>query len=155
VANPYGSYVSAPQPVYPEVAASHLDGASYSGGYPSQQPADGSWYGGPGNGGPANGGAATGYLPTDYPAGDHAPGGYAANGYGGGMAAGADYAAADYQNGPYQNPGHQPAPAGPGGYGQQQGQFAGQYDQRGYGTPDLSYAQDPYPGYPGYGTGSR
>jgi hypothetical protein len=148
VANPYGSYVSAPQPVYPDVAASHIDGASYSGGYPSRPQADGSWYGGP-----VNGDAATGYLPTDYPAADHAPG-YAANGYGGGMAASSDYAA-DYQNGPYQNPDYQPAPAAPGGYGQQQGQFAGQYDQRGYGTPDLSYAQDPYQGYPGYGTGSR
>ena len=32
-ANPYGSYVSAPQPGYPEPASTHLDSAAYGTGY--------------------------------------------------------------------------------------------------------------------------
>jgi hypothetical protein len=48
-------------------------------------------------------------------------------------------------------PGGPPAPAG--GYGP--GQLAGQYDQRGYGAPELPYGQDGYQGYPGYGGGGR
>jgi len=164
VANPYGSYVSAPQPVYQDLGQSHPDAAGYGSGYPSGQQADGSWYAG----------AATGYLPAGYAGGDYASGdhggngnGYAANGYaansngnpgnGNGYAAndgagGTGYAAVDYPNVGYQ--GYQPSPVAPGGYGPQ-GQYAAQYDQGGYNAPDVAYGQDGYQGYPGYGTGTR
>jgi hypothetical protein len=153
VANPYGSYVSAPQPVYQDLGQSHPDAASYGPGYPSTQQADGSWYAG----------AATGYLPpgyasSEYPSGDRNGNG---NGYadnGSNSAGGHGYAAVDYPNDGYQ--GYQPspvapvAPVAPGGYGPQ-GQYAPQYDQRGYSAPDVAYGQDGYQGYPGYGTGTR
>jgi hypothetical protein len=137
VANPYGSYVSAPQPVHRDVA-SQRDTASYASGYATGPQSDGSgWYRG----------AADGYLPADYAANGqhgngqhgnhHAANGHAANGNG--------YAAIDYQNAAYQN-----GSAAQNGYGPQ-GQLPGQYDQRGYSTPDL----DGYQGYPGYGAGGR
>jgi hypothetical protein len=148
LANPYGSYVSAPQPTYQDVAPSHLD--PYGASYPIGQHAGNGWYSGM-NGGPADpapGQAATGYLP---------PAGYNGNGNGAGQDNGGrgqdnGYPAADYQG--YQGAAYYGGQAGPGGYGPQ-GPLAGQYDQRGYGTSDLTYGQDGYPGYPGYGTSGR
>jgi hypothetical protein len=159
VANPYGSYVSTPQPGYQEAGTSHLDAAAYGSGYAAGQQAvaGANWYSSPpdgsqavsgylpapgsGNGiganGHSNGAAglsASGYDPSGYGAANH-------NGH-----SGADYGVR------YQTPAHQggqPAPTG--GYGP--GYPAGPYDQRGYGTPDLSYGQDGYQGYPGYGGG--
>ncbi len=154
VANPYGSYVSAPQPVYQDVAASHPDSSFYGGGYANGQQANGQYA----NGGQhANGqqadsswysGAASGYLPADYGRDDHAGDGDNGDGYNGN-----GYPAVDYQNAGYQGAAYQ-APAGPGGYGPQ-GQLAGQYDPRGYSAPDLAYGQDGYQGYPNYGAGGR
>jgi hypothetical protein len=150
VANPYGSYVSASQPAYQDVAASHQDVPTYGGGYLSGQRADGSWYGS----------AASGYLPTPgYAAGDHAGNGNGGNGYDArdqhhAPPAGNGYGAVDYQNLTYQGVDYQPAPAVPGSYAPQN-QQAGQYDQLGYGVPDLAYGQDGYQGYPGYGAGGR
>jgi hypothetical protein len=151
VANPYGSYVSAPQPVYQTPAQSQPDAASYGSGYPSSQPADGSWYGA----------APTGYLPPGYTGGDYSSEGYVGgdhNGNGNGYAdsgtngAGGNGYAVDYPNAGYQ--GYQPSPVAPGGYGPQ-GQYPAQYDQGGYSAPDAAYGQDGYQGYPGYGTGTR
>ena len=152
VANPYGSYVSAPQPVYQDLGQSHPDAASYGSSYPSSQQADGNWHAG----------AATGYLPPGYTGGDYASGDHGGNGYSNGHAAngyaandgagGNGYAAVDYPNVGYQ--GYQPSPVAPGGYGPQ-GQYAAQYDQAGYSAPDVAYGQDGYQGYPGYGTGTR
>jgi len=165
VANPYGSYVSASPPAYQDVAASHQNVPTYGGGYISGQRADGSWYGS----------AASGYLPTPgYAAGDHAGNGHAGNGHAGNghagnghsgngydvrdqrhaPSAGNGYGAVDYQNLTYEGVDYQPAPGVPGGYAPQN-QQAGQYDQLGYGVPDLAYGQDGYQGYPGYGAGGR
>jgi hypothetical protein len=149
VANPYGSYVSAPLPAYQDLGQTQPEAASYGSGYPSTQQADGSWY-------PA---AATGYLPSGYTDGDYTSNEYnradGGNGYadnGGNPAVGHGYAAVDYPNAGYQ--GYQPSPVAPGAYGPQ-GQYAPQYDQRGYSAPDAAYGQDGYQGYPGYGTGTR
>jgi hypothetical protein len=173
VANPYGSYVSAPQPpqpAYQDVAASHPDAASYGGGYTNGQQADGSWYGGAANGylpspGYAEGDpAVSGYTGGDpavsgYTGGDPAVSGYPANGYNGAVAAGHGYGAVDYQDVSYQDvsyqgAGYQAAPPAPNGYGPQ-GHFAGQFDQRGYSASDPAYGQDGYQGYPGYGASGR
>jgi len=157
VANPYGSYVSAPQPAYQDAAAARQDVPSYGGGYSNGQQADGSWYGSD----------ASGYVPTPgYTGGDQAPNGngyngngYNGNGYGyngndqnGALPGASDYGPVDYQNLTYQSADYQPAPPVPGGYGQQNHY---QYEQRGYGVPDLAYGQDGYQGYTGYGTGGR
>jgi hypothetical protein len=143
VANPYGSYVSAPQPTYQDVAPSHLEAGSYGSGYATGQQDDGNWYGGP----------TTGYLPAGYANGDYANGDQASyNGNGHSGSNGNGYAGSEYPNASYE--GHQASPVAPNGYGPQ-GQYAPQYDQRGYGTPDLAYGPDGYQGYPGYGTGGR
>ncbi len=53
----------------------------------------------------------------------------------------------------YENPTYQGGHAAqPGGHGP--GYLAGQYDQRGYGAPEL-YGQDGYQGYTGYGGSGR
>ena len=127
-ANPYGSYVSAPQPSYPEPASAHLDAAAYGTGYAAGQQAvaAANWYGS------TDASQATGYLPG--------PGNGAANGH-----SPTDYGVS-YQPPVYQ--GGQPAlPAG--GYGQPG--HVGPYDQRGYHVPDTTYGQDGYEAYPGYG----
>jgi hypothetical protein len=155
VANPYGSYVSAPQPGYQGGAAAHQDVPSYGGGY--GQPADGSWHGA----------AASGYLPAaGYPTGSYVTNGngHNGNGHNGNRYAGGDQQAAvsggngyngiDYQNLTYQGNDYPPGPPIPGGYAPQD-QHAGQHDQRGYGAPDLVSGQDGYQGYPGYGPGGR
>ncbi len=134
VANPYGSYVS-PQPVYRDVAP-HQDAASY-GGYPTGPQSDGS---------SRYHGAADGYLPAGYPANGQHGNGHAANGNG---ANGNGYADVDYQNAAFQN-----GSAAQNAYGPQ-GHLPGQYDQRGYSTPDPGPVQDGYQGYPGYGAGGR
>ena len=163
VANPYGSYVSAPQPVYQDVAPVPPDVAGYGNGYHGNWQADGTWYAGaPGNGvpnhGPASHGAgnvdaASGYLPApEYNGIDHGGNGYAPVGYDGVDYHGVPYQGAGYQGAAYQ-PG--PGPAGaPGSYAPQ-GNFAGQYDQRGYGPADVAYGQDGYQAHPGYGPGGR
>jgi hypothetical protein len=141
VANPYGSYVSASQPSYQDVAASRRDVPAYGGGYANGQHADAAGYSG----------AATGYLPANghLPTNGHNGNGYAARDHD--VADG--YGAVDYQNLTYQDVDYQPAPPVTDGYAPQN-QHAGQYD-RGYGAPDLAYGQDGYQGYPGYGPGSR
>jgi hypothetical protein len=133
-ANPYGSFVSAPQPSYPEPASSHLDAAAYGTGYAAGQQAvaAANWYGGSTDGG-------DGYLP--------APGN--GNGAGNGHAS-ADYGLG-YQTSAYQGGGQPALPAG--GYGQPG--HPGPYDQRGYHRPDAAYGQDGYEAYPGYGGAAR
>ena len=154
VANPYGSYVSAPQPTYQEVAASPLDAPS--GNYPAGQVPGNGWYSGmngPVNGGPADPalGQAAGYLPAPGYNG-HAQDNSGRSQDNGGRGQANGNSAADHQG--YQGAAYYNGQAGPGGYGPQ-GHVAGPYDQRGYGAPDLTYGQDGYPGYPGYGTGGR
>jgi hypothetical protein len=130
VANPYGSYVSTPQPPY-------------------GQPADGAWYGA----------AATGYLPADgYSPGRHNGNGHDGNGHNGSPARDqhdgqGGYGTFDYQNLTYQDADYQQAQS-MAGYGQPN-QPSGQFDERGYGMPDLAYGQDGYQGHSGYGTGRR
>jgi hypothetical protein len=155
VANPYGSYVSAPQPGYQDMAAAHQEVPSYGTGY-GQQP-DGGWHGN----------SASGYLPAaGYTAGDYLTKGHPGNGgngsNGSGYAIGGQqdaapggngYGPVDYQSVTYQGVDYQPAPPVPGGY-PPPNQHPGQYDQRGYST-DLAYGQDGYQGYPGYGAGGR
>ena len=135
-ANPYGSYVSAPQPSYPEPASAPRDAAAYGTGYAAGQQAvaAANWYGGS----PDGGQATNGYLPAP----------------GGGNGAGNGYSPADYGVG-YQTPGYQGGqPALPaGGYGQPG--HPGPYDQRGYQRPDAAYGQDGYEAYPGYGGAAR
>jgi hypothetical protein len=129
-ANPYGSYVSAPQPSYPEQANAHLDAAAYGTGYAAGQQAvaAANWYGS------TDANQANGYLP------------------GTGNGAGNGHAPADYGNGYPGYQGGQPAlPAG--GYGQPG--HPGPYDQRGYHRPDTAYGQDGYEAYPGYGGAAR
>jgi hypothetical protein len=53
----------------------------------------------------------------------------------------------------YENPTYQGGHAAQAG-GNGPGYLAGQYDQRGYGAPEL-YGQDGYQGYPGYGGSGR
>ncbi len=141
VANPYGSYVSAPQPPYQDVAAAHPDPASYGNGYTGGWQADGTWYAGAASGDAGHGDAATGYLPA--PA------------YNGTDQVGNGYAPVDYNTVSYQGAAYQAGPAatGPAGNYVPQGNFAGQYDQRSYGSPDLGYGQDGYQAHPGYGQG--
>jgi hypothetical protein len=64
------------------------------------------------------------------------------------------YGTADYQNLAYQGVDYQQTPSATGGYAPQN-QNAGQFDEHGYGVPDLAYGPDGYRGYPGYGPGSR
>lgn len=85
VANPYGSYVSAPQPGYGDVAASPLDAGSYGGDYPAGQLADGSWYG-PGGASASGNGYAADYQSVSYPSsayqgGQAGPGGHGPQGH--------------------------------------------------------------------------
>jgi hypothetical protein len=142
VANPYGSYVGAPS--RPEVPA-------YSGAHGNGEQADASWYSG----------GATGYLPANgFGAGDH--NGYNSNGHNGnGHAYPArdprdsqgSYGAFDYQNLSYADVDYQQVPEAD-GY-PQLNPHPGQFNERGYGEPDLAYGQDGYQGYPGYGPGGR
>jgi hypothetical protein len=146
VANPYGSYVSAPQPTYQDVAAAQPDAVAYGNGYSGSWQADGSWYAGAGHGaasnGAGNGDAATGYLPAPaYNGTDHLGNGYPPADYG------VTYQGAAYQAGPA-------ATGAPGSYAPL-GNFGPQYDQRGYGSPDLPYGPDGYQAHPGYGPGGR
>jgi hypothetical protein len=135
VANPYGSYVSTPQPTY-------------------GQQADGAWYGA----------SATGYLPADgYSPGRHNSNGngHNGNGHNGNGHNGypardqhdglGGYGTFDYQNLTYQDADYQQAQAG---YAQPN-QPSGSFDERGYGMPDLAYGQDEYQGHSGYGPGRR
>jgi len=64
------------------------------------------------------------------------------------------YGTTDYQNLAYQGVDYQQTPSATGGYAPQN-HNAGQFDERGYGVPDLAYGPDGYRGYPGYGPGSR
>ena len=138
VANPYGSYVSAP-PAYQDVAAVQPDAAVYGNGYNGSWQADGTWYTGAGNTSHGNGDAATGYLPAPaYNGTDHADNGYPPVDYG------VTYQGAAYQAGP----------GAPGSY-VPQSNVGPQYDQRGYGSPDLPYGPDGYQAHPGYGPGGR
>lgn len=145
VANPYGSYVSAPQPAYQDVAAAQPDAAAYGHGYSGNWQADGSWCAGAGSNGSGtgNGDAASGYLPAPaYNGSDHAGNGYPP----------VDYNSVTYQGAAYQAG---PATAGAPGSYVPQGNIGGQYDQRGYGSPDLAYGQDGYQAHPGYGPGGH
>jgi hypothetical protein len=127
-ANPYGSYVSAAPPTYPEPASAHLDAAAYGSGYAAGQQAAAAtnWYGGS----TETGQAIDGYLPAPVNGNGYSPADY-----------GISYQAPVYQGG------GQVAPSG--GYGQPGP--AGPYDQGGYRGPDAGYGQDGYEAYPGYG----
>ncbi len=146
VANPYGSYVTAPHPTYPEAVAAHPDNLGYN-GYGIGQPA-------------AYGSPANGYLPAPGHNGGLSNGnGGALNGLGhangnGHNGNGHNGYAGDYQTSAYQAPVYPAGQAIQPGYGQQ-GHVNGQYDPRDYGPSDVPYGQDGYQGYPGYGGGSR
>jgi hypothetical protein len=129
VANPYGSFVNAPRPGYSDAGTPPLDAAAYGSGYAAgrQAVAGTNWYAST----PDGGQAVNGYLPSP------------------GSPNGTSYETPLYQGGSSAQPGGY----GPGGYGP--GQIAGQHDQRGYGVPELTYGQDGYQGYPGYGNGGR
>jgi hypothetical protein len=150
VANPYGSYVSASQPTYQEVPQSRPAPPGYGAGIGNGQQPDGTWYSGP----------VTGYLPSHgYGAGGHngngnGNGSNGSNGHGYQQDAQGGYGAGGYQDSTYQGAEYQPAPSMASGYAQQN-QGVGQFDERGYGVPDLPYDQDGYQAYPGYGPGSR
>jgi hypothetical protein len=172
-ANPYGSYVSQPQPAYSEAArpqagypppeppqtpAPSLAAAAYS-GYPAgQQASSVGWYASPAvaAGGPQAAAAPLGqpndgYLPaagiggTGLNGGSHVLNGSPARGYAG----------IDYSSIRYDDPVYPEAQGALPGYGSA-GRPTAQYDQQGYGTPDPSSGQDGYGAYPGgYGTGGR
>jgi hypothetical protein len=126
--------VSAPQPAYQNGGPSRPEVPPPTAPYASGDQPDGSRYG-----------AAAGYLPANgyngngnaYPGRDHLDG---QSGYG----------AYDHQNLSYQDVDYQPVQPMAGGYPQ-----SGQYNERGYGEPDVAYVQDGYQGYPGYGPGGR
>jgi hypothetical protein len=161
-ANPYGSYVSAPQPGYQDVAPARHDVPAYGGHANGQQP-DAAW----------NGGPASGYLPADYnghgnaqPGGGYGGNGHNGNGHNGnghngnghgyngtGYVTRDQYGPIDYENLTYQDD-YQSAPPAPGGY-PPSNQYASQLDERGYGTPEVAYGQDVHQPYPGYGSGRR
>ncbi|HEY7325892.1 MAG TPA: hypothetical protein VH520_13805 [Streptosporangiaceae bacterium] len=150
-ANPYGSYVSQPQPAYSEAAAAHS-------GYPaSQQASSAGWYaaqavatGGQHAAVQPLGQPADGYLPsagiggTGMNGGSHAVNGSAARGYAG----------IDYSSIRYDDPVYPDTQGYPPGYGSA-GRPTAQHDQQGYGTLDPSSGQDGYEAYRGYGTGGR
>jgi len=150
-ANPYGSFVSAAEPSYPQAAPSHLDGPGYHSGYAAGQQAvaAGGWYN---NLAPDAGQTANGYLPAPAPGlngtGTNGANSTGTNGTGGRHG----YPPIDYSNLTYSDSvypdlpsaGHQQALAG---YG-----HATPGEQRGY-PADAVYGQDGYPGYPGYGNG--
>jgi hypothetical protein len=143
-ANPYGSYVSASQPSYPDVAASHRDTAAYGSGYAAGQQAAAAvnWYSDA-----TDQGQATGYLPAPGHSNGALPAG---GGQGYGVPGQNGYSPADYGAG-YPAPGYQNGQhSAPAGYSQP-GYPGGQYDQRGYPGPGAGYGQDGYDGYPGYG----
>jgi hypothetical protein len=160
-ANPYGSYVSQPQPAhsdsgaqngyssagYPEAPAPSLAAAAYSGHAAGQQSAAAGWYAGA----PVAATSAQptdGYLPADGLGGNGRRGGsHARNG-----SQTRGYAGIDYTSLRYDDPVYPDEPAALPGYGAS-GQHAAQPDQRGYAGPDSG--QDGYPAYPGYGTGVR
>jgi hypothetical protein len=168
VANPYGSYVSAPVPAYQEPSA-QLGNGGYDGYGPGQQGSGVNGYGNPTNGylpasGPGSNGSSynghTGYNGTGYNGTGYNGTGYNGTGYNGSSyngysdnGYGDNGYPADYQPAVYPAPtypaGQAPQPA----YGQQ-GHVNGQYDPRVYGPPDLGYGQDGYQGYPGYGGGN-
>ena len=148
-ANPYGSFVSAPQPAYQDAAPSRSVPPAYGETYGNGQQPDGSWR-------PA---ANVGYLPANgYSTGSHNGNGHNGNGPGypardqhdvqGG------YGAFDYQNLSYQDVDYQQAQPAADGYAQRP-ERAGQFDERSYGVPDLAYGQDGYQSYPGYGSRGR
>jgi hypothetical protein len=140
-ANPYGSYVSTPQPAYSEPTAARRDSAAYGSGYAAgqQAAAAANWYASA-----TDQGQATGYLAAP----GHENGALGAGGGSGYSVPGQNgYLPADYGNG-YQAqvyPGGQHSPAA--GYGQP----GAPYDQRGYPGPEAGYGQDAYEGYSGYG----
>ena len=149
-AQPYSPYPAAPDrspslpngyPVQP--AAASAAGSSYSAS-PVANPY-GSYVDAPGHSGAA--------TPAPAPA-PH----FDAAAYGSGYAAGQQAVAgvnwyASTPDLPYENPTYQGGHAAQAG-GQGPGYLAGQYDQRGYGAPEL-YGQDGYQGYTGYGGSGR
>jgi len=140
-ANPYGSYVSASQPAYQDVAPSLPEAPAYGGSYGNGVQPDGSWYGG----------ANPGYPPTNGNGHNGNGQGYPARGQ---HQLQSSYGAIDYQTPPYQDQEYGSAPSAAGGNAAQHPP-AGQFDERGYGVPDLAYGQDGYQAYPGYGPRSR
>jgi hypothetical protein len=122
---------------------------AYSGTHGNGEQPDGSRYSG----------GATGYLPTN----GFGAGGHNGNGNGNGNAhaypardprdAQGSYGAFDYQNLSYPDVDYQQVPEAD-GY-RQLSPHAGQFNERGYGEPDVAYGQDGYQGYPGYGPGGR
>lgn len=173
-ANPYGSYVSQPQPAtaetarprngyssadYPQTPAPSLAAAAYGGGSyaAGQQAASAGWYaasavaaGSPQAAAQPLGQSADGYLPsaglggTGLNGGSHVPNGSPARGYAG----------IDYSSLRYDDPVYPDAQERLPGYGST-GRHTVQYDQQGYGTPDPTAGQDGYGAYRGYGNGGR
>ena len=153
-----------PQAGYSDAAATgHLDGSVYRAGYagPGQQAApDPGWYSAD-----TGGEHGASYYDTSYNStgpggtGYRDSGGYTGNGY-----TGAEYYDGSYADRAYQG-GYPAASVQPGGYAggafqgnqpdpasyQPHGQYAGHYDQRAIGAPDVAYGHDGYQGYPGYG----
>jgi hypothetical protein len=156
-ANPYGSYLGTPPasqpPGYPDATAASRPTADYPSYPATPQHADGGgWYPPPAfeNGGAAGATAADGYLSAAALSADRpATSRHAHNGSSAGYA-GIDYGSLRYDDPPY------PDADGSGlaGYATS-GQASGQYEQNGYGAPELGYGPDGYYRNPGYGTGGR
>jgi hypothetical protein len=162
-ANPYGSYVSQPQPTYSETARPKADypSAGYPeaptpslaavpyGGYSAgRQAAPADWNGAPAI---APGGLQAAAQPLSPPADGYLPAaGLSRNGLGGRSHTlnGIDYSSIRYDDPVY--PDAQGARPGYGTPG-----YDPQYDQQGYRVPDVASGQDEYPAYPGYGNGGR
>jgi hypothetical protein len=151
-ANPYGSFVNAAEPGYPQAAPSHLDGAGYRNGYAAGQQAvaAGDWYS---NLAPDTGHPANGYLPAPAAGTNGGGNGSSANGTGTNGSRGRHgYPPIDYSNLTYSDSVYPDLPPALqqqalAGYGQ-----AGPHEQRGY-PADGAYGQDGFQGYPGYGNG--
>ena len=164
-ANPYGSYVSAQQPSYPQDAPSHLDAAGYRNGYVAGQQAvaGGNWYGSA-DSLTQQPGQANGFLPAPANgANGSATNGSATNGSAtNGRRGRHGYPPIDYSNltypdsvypdplqGAHQQGSHQQPPDQ-----QALNGHAAPYDQRGHYPADGASAQDARQGYPGYGNGN-
>jgi hypothetical protein len=153
-ANPYGSYVSTPStyqgPSYPDPAAASRPPADHPGYPAASQAAGGSnWLPPPAfeTSGAAGSTAADGYLPaTGLAAGGQATGRHAHGGARNGSLP-RGYAEIDYSSLRYDDPVYPDTEAaGMVGY-TAPGAPGTQYEQNGYGSPDLGYSQEDYSGY--------
>ncbi len=161
-ANPYGSYVSAPQPAYqpptyqqashPDTATGGRSAPDYTGHPSAPLPAPaGNWYSALEPGGSGGSSATDGYLSAaglngaGSGTGRHAHNGSAPRGY-----TGIDYGSLRYDDQVYPDA----QAGGLAGYAAP-AQPAAQYEQYGYGGPDVGYPQDGQQGNSGYGADRR